>query len=218
MDFEVVERLPRSNANRSSYRHFRSRRPSSLHGLARFHGESSRHLRRAETANIDRLKGALRSVVNDPEIEQITAADLLGDYPAVQYVPPDGTFHIDIVTNSATRSGLSNLETERVPFDGLTVSVVTPRGLYAMKRNTVRLKDRADAEALKSVWHRATRRRHNPDADQEIPQRRGNERCRMAAGWRSRARSGHSVRLGIGRRARPRVFRLASESFGPSLK
>src|SRR5207237_6938623 len=99
--------------------------------------------------NISRLRAAFRSVVDDPEIDQITAADLLGDYPAVQYVPPDGTFHIDIVTRLGEALTFADLETERVPFDGLTVSVVTPRGLYAMKRNTVRLKDRADAEALK---------------------------------------------------------------------
>ena len=102
-----------------------------------------------EAANIDRLRTALRSVVDDPEIEHITAADLLGDYPAVQHVPPDGTFHIDIVTRLGNPFTFADLETERVTFDGLTVSVVTPRGLYAMNRNTVRLKDRAVAEALK---------------------------------------------------------------------
>ena len=38
---------------------------------------------------------------------------------------------------------------ERVPFDGLIVSVVTARTLYRMKKDTVRLKDRADAELLR---------------------------------------------------------------------
>lgn len=38
---------------------------------------------------------------------------------------------------------------EKVPFAGLHVSVATPATLYRMKRNTVRLKDRADAELLK---------------------------------------------------------------------
>jgi len=102
-----------------------------------------------EVANIDRLRAALRSVIDDPEIDLITAADLLGDYPAVQYVPPDGTFHIDILTRLGDAFAFADLDIERVAFDGLTVWVVTPRGLYAMKRDTVRLKDRADAEALK---------------------------------------------------------------------
>jgi hypothetical protein len=40
--------------------------------------------------NVERLKAALRSVFADPSIEEIAADDLLGDYPAVQYVPPEG--------------------------------------------------------------------------------------------------------------------------------
>jgi len=42
-----------------------------------------------------------------------------------------------------------DLETERVAFQDITVSVVTPRMLYRMKKDTVRLKDRADAELLR---------------------------------------------------------------------
>lgn len=67
----------------------------------------------------------------------------------MQYVPPDGTFQIDIVTRLGEAVAFRDLETERVAFDDLTVSVVTARSLYAMKRNTVRLKDRPDAQALK---------------------------------------------------------------------
>jgi hypothetical protein len=119
-----------------------------LHGLARFTEDLDIFIK-PDAANIDHLKTALRSVVHDPEIDNITAVDLLGDYPAVQYVPPDGTFHIDILTKLGEAFAFADLETERVPFDGLTVSVVTARGLYSMKRDTVRLKDRADAQALK---------------------------------------------------------------------
>jgi len=54
----------------------------------------------------------------------------------VQYVPPDGTFQIDIVTRLGEAVAFRDLETERVAFDDLTVSVVTARSLYAMKRNT----------------------------------------------------------------------------------
>ena len=38
-----------------------------------------------EAGNVERLKRALRSVYDDPSIEEISADDLLGDYPAVQY-------------------------------------------------------------------------------------------------------------------------------------
>jgi hypothetical protein len=41
-----------------------------------------------QVGNVERLRIALRSVFDDPNIEEITAEDLLGDYPAVQYVPP----------------------------------------------------------------------------------------------------------------------------------
>ena len=74
---------------------------------------------------------------------------MLGDYPAVQHVPPDGAFHLDILTRLGEAFRWSDLEIERVPFEGLTVSVVSPRTLYRMKRATVRTKDHADAEMLR---------------------------------------------------------------------
>jgi hypothetical protein len=46
----------------------------------------------------ERVRAALRAVFADPNVDEITTEDLLGDYPAVQYVPPTGTFHIDILT------------------------------------------------------------------------------------------------------------------------
>src|SRR5215813_3712977 len=51
-----------------------------------------------EPENIERLKVALHSVFRDPSIDEISADDLLGDYPAVQYNPPEGAFHLDILT------------------------------------------------------------------------------------------------------------------------
>ena len=41
-----------------------------------------------DARNIERLRSALSSVFDDPDILQITAGDLGGDYPAVQYGPP----------------------------------------------------------------------------------------------------------------------------------
>jgi hypothetical protein len=119
-----------------------------LHGFARFTEDLDLFVA-PESENIERLKRALRSVYEDPAIEQITAADLLGDYPAVQYVPPDGSFHVDILTRLGSAFSYDDLETERLPFGDLQVTVVTPRTLYLMKRDTIRLKDRADAELLK---------------------------------------------------------------------
>jgi len=88
-------------------------------------------------------------VFDDPHIDEITADDLLGDYPAVQYVPPEGTFHLDILTRLGEAFRFEDLESERVDFGGMEVSVVTPETLYRMKKDTVRLRDRADAERLR---------------------------------------------------------------------
>ena len=43
----------------------------------------------------------------------------------------------------------SSLEIERVPYEDLPVTAVTPRTLYRMKKDTVRLQDRADADLLR---------------------------------------------------------------------
>ncbi len=119
-----------------------------LHGLARFTEDLDVFIA-PDPLNVERLRAALRSVVDDPEIDSMTAADLLGPYPAVQYTPPDGTFRIDILTRLGDAFAFADLEIERAPFDGLTVSVVTARTLYRMKKDTMRLKDKADAEMLR---------------------------------------------------------------------
>jgi hypothetical protein len=98
--------------------------------------------------NIERLKSALRSVFDDPCIEDITAEDLLGEYPAVQYVPPTGNFHIDVLTRLGELFDFASLESERVDFDGVSVSTVTPETLYRMKKGTVRPKDWGDAQRI----------------------------------------------------------------------
>lgn len=102
--------------------------------------------------NVDRLRRALMSVFDDPHLVEITAEDLLGDYPAVQYVPPEGTFHVDILTRLGTAFRYQDLASERLDLEGLTVSVVTARTLYEMKKDTVRERDRADAERLRQRY------------------------------------------------------------------
>ncbi len=99
--------------------------------------------------NIRRLRAALKTVFDDPHIEEITAEDLLGDYPAVQYVPPDGDFHIDILTRLGRAFRFEDLDSERIDFDGLEVSIVTPATLYRMKKDTARARDLGDAERLR---------------------------------------------------------------------
>ena len=119
-----------------------------LHGLARATEDLDIFVE-PEAANIDRLRSALHSVFEDPQIDEIRSDDLLGNYPAVQYVPPIGGFHIDILTRLGEAFSFTDLEVQKVNFDGLEVSVVTPRTLYEMKKDTVRLKDAGDAERLR---------------------------------------------------------------------
>ncbi len=103
--------------------------------------------------NIDRLKAALRSVFADPEIEQISALDLAGEYPAVRYIPPDGQFPIDILARLGTAFDFEGVEAEDTEVEGVVVPVATPRMLYRMKKDTVRLQDRADAERLRREFN-----------------------------------------------------------------
>lgn len=101
--------------------------------------------------NIQRLRDALRTVYADPSIEEISASDLCGDYPAVRYVPPDGP-PMDILTRLGERFRFADLEAERYDVEGQPVSVATPATLYRMKKSTVRPIDHADAMRLAEAF------------------------------------------------------------------
>ena len=148
MDYEVIKRLLGALEQTGVRYAVFGAVAMNLHGLARFTADVDLFVE-PTVENIDRLKAALRTVVDDPAIEEISADDLLGEYPAVQYNPPDATFHIDILTRLGEAYAFADLQIARVPLDDLTVSVVTPQTLYEMKRDTVRLKDKADAQILK---------------------------------------------------------------------
>jgi hypothetical protein len=99
--------------------------------------------------NVARLRDALKDVFNDSSIDEITAADLGGDYPAVQYVPPNGDYWVDILARLGEAVQYSDVECEILRIEGVAVRVATPQMLYRMKRNTVRPQDRLDAQVLK---------------------------------------------------------------------
>lgn len=115
-----------------------------IHGLPRATEDLDLFIE-PERENVERLKRALQSVFADPCIDDITAEDLLGEYPAIQYNPPEGTFHIDLLTRLGELYRYDTLEVERRPFGDLAVTVVTPRMLYRMKKSTVRPHDWGDA-------------------------------------------------------------------------
>lgn len=148
MDYDVIKRLLAAfERHQVAYAIFGAV-ALGVHGLTRFTEDLDLFVS-PDTANIDRLKRALREVFDDPSIDEISSEEMAGPYPAIRYVPPAGSFYLDIVTRLGEAFAFGDLETERAPFDELTVTVVSAKTLYRMKRDTVRLKDRADAEALR---------------------------------------------------------------------
>ncbi len=101
--------------------------------------------------NVDRLRRALRRVWQDPSIDEITAADLAGDFPAVQYVAPDGT-PIDILSRLGEAFEFADIEATVYSYGDVDVKVATPQTLYRMKRDTIRLRDKADAQVLREKF------------------------------------------------------------------
>lgn len=105
---------------------------------------------RATPENIARLRSALRaSYANDPHIDEISADDLLGEYPAVRYYPPTGDLYFDVLTRLGEAASFDTVESETKEVDGTLVSVATPAALYRLKKDTVRAKDHQDAAALR---------------------------------------------------------------------
>ena len=103
-----------------------------------------------DAENVDRLRRALRRVFGaDPNLEQITAEDLGGDYPAIEYIPPEGGYSLDILSRLGEVFRYDQIDAEDLVIDGIRVRVATPRMLYRMKRDTVRPLDRIDAEAIR---------------------------------------------------------------------
>ena len=117
-----------------------------LHGLARATADLDLFIR-PDAENVERLKTALRTVFQDPSIEEIAADDLCGEYPAVRYYPPDG-FGFDILTRLGDAFHYADLDIEEREYGGVPVRVVTPRTLWRLKKDTSRPADRFDADVL----------------------------------------------------------------------
>jgi hypothetical protein len=105
---------------------------------------------RATAENVERLKRAFRQVyADDPNIDQISANDLLGEYPAVRYYPPTGDLYFDVMTRLGETAAFDTIQSKVMEVEGIRVTVATPRELYRLKKDTVRPLDHADAERLK---------------------------------------------------------------------
>ena len=120
-----------------------------FHGLVRA-TEDVDLLVRATLENVERLRRAFQAAYpEDPNIDQISAADLLGDYPAVRYYPPTGDLYFDVMTRLGEAASFDTVDAEVKEIEGIHVRVATPAALYRLKRGTIRPLDRQDAEVLR---------------------------------------------------------------------
>ena len=122
-----------------------------VHGLVRATEDADFFINPSEE-NVERLKRALRSVWNDPNIEEISAKELSGDYPAVAYWPAGEDFGIDFLARLGEAYAYNTVAAEDSVLDDVPIRVVTARTLYEMKRDTVRWKDKIDASALRAKF------------------------------------------------------------------
>jgi hypothetical protein len=120
-----------------------------FHGLVRATEDLDLFVR-ATPENIERLKRSFRAAYDaDPSVDEITAEDLLGDYPAVRYYPPSGDLYFDVMTRLGDVVSFDSVAAETKQVEGIRVRVATPEALYRLKKGTVRAIDRQDAEALR---------------------------------------------------------------------
>lgn len=120
-----------------------------LHGLARATRDLGIFVR-PDPGNVARLVSALKDVFDDDDLDTIDAGDLAGPYPAIQYVPPGAAFHVDILARLGDAFAYEDIETEERVVDGIRIPVASASMLYRMKCDTVRPRDRLDAEWLRS--------------------------------------------------------------------
>ena len=120
-----------------------------FHGLVRATQDLDLFVR-PTPQNIEKLRAALRvAYQGDPSIDEISTADLLGDYPAVRYVPPSGDLYFDVITRLGEVTSFETIDAEVKEVDGTEVRVATPAALYRLKKGTVRAQDHIDAAVLR---------------------------------------------------------------------
>ncbi len=122
-----------------------------LHGIARTTEDLDLFIR-PTAENVERLRRALRAIWDDPHIAEISTEDLLGDFPAVRYLPPGTELYLDILTRLGEFARYEDLEIIEKELSGVRVRVASPASLYRLKKGTVRVKDRLDAELLREKF------------------------------------------------------------------
>lgn len=120
-----------------------------FHGLVRATQDLDLFVR-PTAQNVEKLRAALRvAYQGDPSIDEISTADLLGDYPALRYVPPTGDLHFGVVTRLGEVASFETIDAEVKEVDGTEIRVATPAALYRLKKGTVQAQDHIDAAVLR---------------------------------------------------------------------
>lgn len=94
--------------------------------------------------NVDRFRGALPAGLGSRSFDEIGAASLAGEGPAVQYIASDGTAR-GILALLGTVFALEDLQVAVHSCAKVNVEAPSPETLCRMKRDTVRPRERADA-------------------------------------------------------------------------
>ena len=124
-----------------------------FHGVVRA-TEDIDLLIRATPENVERLRAAFRAAYSDdPNVADIRADDLLGDYPAVRYYPPSGDLYFDVMTRLGEAANFDSVDAEYKEIEGVRVRVATPDALYRIKKGTVRALDHQDAAVLRERFN-----------------------------------------------------------------
>ena len=119
-----------------------------IHGFNRFTSDVDLFIRNTPE-NIDKLKMALRSLYDDPAIDEITLEELT-QYPVIRYGTPDD-FYIDMMIRLGEAFNFDNLNSEIVEYQGIEINVATLESLYLLKKDTLREKDQLDLLFLKKL-------------------------------------------------------------------
>lgn len=124
-----------------------------FHGLVRATEDLDLFIR-ATPENVERLRDAFRSAYDgDPHVDEISSADLLGEYPAIRYYPPTGDLYFDVITRLGDAARFETVDAEIKEVEGARVRVATPAALYKLKKATVRAIDHQDAAALRERFN-----------------------------------------------------------------
>lgn len=104
--------------------------------------------------NLEALKTTLRDLFDDPQVDEIDSRELMGEYPAVEYLPPGEEFSVDLLTRLGEAFSWQDIleGSEEIDFGGLTVRVASPQLLVRMKSDTVRPQDGLDAARIREAF------------------------------------------------------------------